>query len=213
MLEALLLGGVAQSSLLLSDLLVYWVKVPRTLVGIMAGFGAGALVAAISFDLIPEAEHLDNWELGVWMFVGAAIFLGGDFIVEKRFGEEGVGGSMGIVLATLFSSPLRAISAAAVVAAIAGGLIGGTNPGGVNGDVGDVLGVNSSDDDNGATVTPTSTPDATSTPDVTVTPQATPDDDDDDDDDDRGRNRGPGGGDDDDDDNSGPGGGGDDDDD
>jgi zinc transporter, ZIP family len=101
MLEALLLGGVAQSSLLLSGLLVYWVKVPRVLVGILAGFGAGALVSAISFDLIPEAEHLDNWELGLWMFVGAAIFLGGDAIVEKRFGEEGVGGSMGIVVGSV----------------------------------------------------------------------------------------------------------------
>jgi hypothetical protein len=110
-------------------------------------------------------------------------------------------------IAAIFSSPLRTIAAAGVAAAIVGGIIGGTNPGGVN----ETLGV-SSDDDNGAIVTPTSTPDATVTPDVTVTPQATPDDDDDDDDD--GRNRGPGGGDDDDDDgddNSGPGSGEDDD--
>ena len=101
MLEALLLGGVAQSSLLLSGLLVYWVKVPRMLVGIMAGFGAGALVSAISFDLIPEAEYLDNWELGLWMLAGAGIFLGGDAIVEKRFGDEGAGGAMGIVVGSV----------------------------------------------------------------------------------------------------------------
>lgn len=101
MLEALLLGGLAQSSLLLSGLLVYWVRVPRMLVGILAGFGAGALLSAISFDLIPEAEHLDNWELGLWMLIGAGIFLGGDAIVEKRFGDEGAGGAMGIVVGSV----------------------------------------------------------------------------------------------------------------
>jgi len=39
---------------------VCWVTVPRTLIGILAGFGAGALLSAVSFDLIAEAEHLDK---------------------------------------------------------------------------------------------------------------------------------------------------------
>jgi hypothetical protein len=131
--------------------------------------------------------------------------------VKARFldsiGEER---KMGI-LATIFSSPLRAIAVAGVAAALVGGIIGGTNPGGVN----ETLGVSSDDDDNGSAVTPTSTPDALGTPDATGTPHATgtPGHDDDDDDDDD-RNRGRGGDDhDDDDDNSGPGGGDDDDDD
>jgi hypothetical protein len=116
------------------------------------------------------------------------------------------------ILATIFSSPLRAIAVAGVAAALVGGIIGGTNPGGVN----ETLGV-SSDDDNGSAVTPTSTPGPAGTPDATGTPHATGTpghDDDDDDDDDRNRGRGGDDGhDDDDDDNSGPGSGGDDDDD
>jgi len=43
-----------------AGLLVCWVTVPRTLIGILAGFGAGALLSAVSFDLIAEAEHLDK---------------------------------------------------------------------------------------------------------------------------------------------------------
>ena len=100
-LKAFGLGAIAQSSLLLAGLLVFWVTVPRRVVGIMAGFGAGALLAAVSFDLIAEAEGLDGWELGLWMLVGVAVFLVGDRIVERRFGSEGTGGAMGIVVGSV----------------------------------------------------------------------------------------------------------------
>ena len=60
--EALFLGFVSQSSLLLSGLAVYWVRVPKKVVGVLAGFGAGALISAIAFDLIPEAENLATLE-------------------------------------------------------------------------------------------------------------------------------------------------------
>lgn len=99
--EAFGLGLLAQSSLLLAGLLVCWVAVPRRLVGVLAGFGAGALIAAVSFDLIAEADALSSWELALWMLVGAAVFLGGDYIVERRFGSEGAGGSMGIVVGSV----------------------------------------------------------------------------------------------------------------
>jgi zinc transporter, ZIP family len=47
MLDAFGLGVLAQSSLLLAGLLAYWVTVPTRLVGILAGFGAGAMISAI----------------------------------------------------------------------------------------------------------------------------------------------------------------------
>jgi ZIP family zinc transporter len=101
MLEALGLGTLAQSSLLIAGLLVCWVTIPRRLVGILAGFGAGALIAAVSFDLLAEADELTSAELALWMLVGVAIFLGGDKLVERRFGNEGVGGAMGIVVGSV----------------------------------------------------------------------------------------------------------------
>jgi zinc transporter, ZIP family len=102
LLEALGLGLLGASSLLLAGLFACWVKVPARLVGIMAGFGAGALIAAISFDLIPEAqEQLETWQFSLWMLIGVAVFLGADRLVEKRFGEAGVGGAMGIVVGSV----------------------------------------------------------------------------------------------------------------
>ncbi len=101
MLRAFGFGALAQSSLLFAGLLVCWVKVPRLVIGVLAGFGAGAMLAAISFDLVAEAEELASWQLGLWMLVGVAIFLVGDRIVEKRFGDTGTGAAMGIVVGSV----------------------------------------------------------------------------------------------------------------
>jgi ZIP family zinc transporter len=100
-LSAFGLGSLAQSSLLLAGLLVCWVTVPQRVVGVLAGFGAGAMVAAICFDLVAEAEELAFWQFGLFMLAGAAVFLAGDAFVERRFGDEGTGGAMGIVVGSV----------------------------------------------------------------------------------------------------------------
>ena len=102
MLEALGWGLLAQSSLLVAGLVVCWITVPTKLVGILGGFGAGAMIAAVSFDLLPEAQvHIVAWQTGLWMLVGVAVFLLADAFVERRFGSEGAGGAMGIVVGSV----------------------------------------------------------------------------------------------------------------
>ena len=75
MLDAFLLGAAAQSSLVLSGLAVYLVKVPQKVVGAFAGFGAGALIAAIAFDLIPQGEGLEYGQLALWLLIGGGVFI------------------------------------------------------------------------------------------------------------------------------------------
>ena len=102
MLEAFGLGLLGASSLLFAGLFACWLDVPARLVGILAGFGAGALIAAISFDLVVEAEDvLSLWQFALWMLVGVAVFLVADKMVESRFGQAGVGGAMGIVVGSV----------------------------------------------------------------------------------------------------------------
>jgi zinc transporter, ZIP family len=102
MLEALGWGLLAQSSLLLAGLLVCWVTVPTKVIGVLGGFGAGAMIAAVSFDLLPEAQvHIKPWQTGLWMMLGVAVFLVADQIVERRFGSDGAGGAMGIVVGSV----------------------------------------------------------------------------------------------------------------
>ena len=102
LLKAFGLGTLAQASLLLAGLVVCWVKVPTRIVGILAGFGAGAMISAVAFDLLPEAEvHIAMWQTVLWMLIGVGVFLLGDYVVDKRFGSEGAGGALGIVVGSV----------------------------------------------------------------------------------------------------------------
>lgn len=99
MIEAFLIGALAQSSLLIGALIVYRITFPDRVIGQLAGLGAGALLGAASFQLVPEAqESLGSAEISVWLLVGAAVYIVADKIIEKRFGE---GGAMGIVVGNI----------------------------------------------------------------------------------------------------------------
>jgi ZIP family zinc transporter len=104
MLQAILLGIASQSSLVLSGLAVYWVKVPPKVIGCLAGFGAGALISAIAYDLIPEGQELSLDQLAIWLLIGASIFVVSDRIIEAKFGDtEASGGPapLGIVVGSV----------------------------------------------------------------------------------------------------------------
>jgi ZIP family zinc transporter len=95
-IEAFAVGALAQSSLLLAGLLVYAVTLPTRFVGQLAGLGAGALLAAAAFQLVPEAQvSLDNLELGLWLLLGGTVFIVADRVIERRLGESG---TIGIVV-------------------------------------------------------------------------------------------------------------------
>lgn len=65
-LQALALSGLAQSSLLIAGLAVYRVDPTTRVIGASAGFGAGALIAAVAFDLVPEAESMEKPPAACW---------------------------------------------------------------------------------------------------------------------------------------------------
>jgi zinc transporter, ZIP family len=101
MLTSFGLGALAQLSLVLSALAVFLIKVPRTVVGNLAGFGAGALIAAVATDLLPTAEVLEVRQVALWAVLGAGAFIFGEQYVEKRFGSEGSSGPLGIVVGAI----------------------------------------------------------------------------------------------------------------
>lgn len=99
MLNAFLFSALAQTPLILGGLLVYWFKIPLRVVGWLGGFGAGALVSAIAYNLVITGDTLSKSDLVIWLMVGACVFVGLDFLVEKRFGEQA--GALGIVLGSI----------------------------------------------------------------------------------------------------------------
>jgi zinc transporter, ZIP family len=98
MLYAFALGALSQLSLVMSGLLVFLVKVPKRVVGALAAFGAGALIAAISRDLLPEAHQLQLIQASIWALLGGFSFIVGEHWVDRKFGDEGAAGALGIVV-------------------------------------------------------------------------------------------------------------------
>jgi zinc transporter, ZIP family len=86
MLPATLWGGLAAAALLVGFLLAGRGLSNRA-IGIVMGFGAGALISAIAYELVPESM-LDGWPVAVAFLIGALAFYFGDRIVDRQGGAE-----------------------------------------------------------------------------------------------------------------------------
>jgi ZIP family zinc transporter len=107
MIEAILWGGLAAGSLLIGYYLATRDPSPRS-VGLIMGVGAGALVAAIAYELVPESV-LGGWGMALAFAAGALAFFVGDRAVDGRGGQERkdiAGGSAGGSGAAIFIGTL-----------------------------------------------------------------------------------------------------------
>jgi ZIP family zinc transporter len=86
MLSAALLGGLAASSLLVGYALAGRGISNRAL-GMIMGFGAGALLSAIAYELIP-ASDLGGPGTALAIGLGALAFFVGDWLVDRGGGED-----------------------------------------------------------------------------------------------------------------------------
>ena len=109
MLNAFGLGAVTQLSLVLSVFLVFLFTMPKRLVGALAAFGAGALIAAVSRDLLPDAHQLNLIQASIWAMLGASLFIVGEHRVHKKFGHEGPAAALGIVVGAILDGVPEAI--------------------------------------------------------------------------------------------------------
>jgi len=86
MLLAVLWGGLAAASLLLGYLLARRNLSNRS-IGVIMGFGAGALLSAIAYELVPESV-LGGVSMGVAFAIGAFTFFGADWWIDHRGGAD-----------------------------------------------------------------------------------------------------------------------------
>jgi ZIP family zinc transporter len=86
MFAAILWGGLAAASLLIGYFLAGRGLSNRT-VGLIMGFGAGALISAIAYELVPESI-LQGGGIALSFGLGAIAFFLGDWIVDRQGGEE-----------------------------------------------------------------------------------------------------------------------------
>jgi zinc transporter, ZIP family len=103
--EAIGIGAIAASSLVLGALLAVVFRLPGRAVGLMLGFGAGALISSVSLELAEEAVDLSGIGLfAAGLALGALTFYAGDRLLEEGSGRRrphrvSPGGTGGGVLA------------------------------------------------------------------------------------------------------------------
>jgi zinc transporter, ZIP family len=86
MLTAILWGGLAAASLLVGYYLA-WHNLSNRTIGIIMGFGAGALLSAIAYELLPESM-LHGAGMAVAFCLGAFAFFGADWWIDHRGGGD-----------------------------------------------------------------------------------------------------------------------------
>src|SRR5689334_656218 len=95
MVDAAFWAFVAASSLLLGAYVAEVVHVPDGILGQTMGFGAGALLAAIAYELVPNAKVSDPT---IWLSfaIGALVFYGADGLLERRSTRAGDGSAIAL---------------------------------------------------------------------------------------------------------------------
>ncbi len=110
MIAATWWGGLAAASLLIGYLLALRAPSNRT-IGLIMGLGAGALISAIAYELIPESSA-PGWVGAVAFALGALTFFVGDWVVDSRGGarrkditaEQSGGSGTAIFIGTLLDN-------------------------------------------------------------------------------------------------------------
>lgn len=98
MLSAALWAGLAASTLLIGAVLGTFFDVPRRVVGLVMGFGAGALIASVSFELTEDAFDLGGGvPVALGLALGGLVFYLGDTAID-RLGPTSERGDSGLAL-------------------------------------------------------------------------------------------------------------------
>jgi zinc transporter, ZIP family len=105
-LEAAFWGLVTAGSLLVGAAIALLVRPGRRAVGLTIAFGAGALIAAVAYELVLEAFSSNTGGAALGFTGGALAFYLGDLIIDRRGGqgrksmsaESGLEGSASAIL-------------------------------------------------------------------------------------------------------------------
>jgi ZIP family zinc transporter len=91
---------LAASSLLVGALIAFVVEIPRRVLGLIMGFGAGVLISAVAYELILEAVEVsaDRSAVAAGFAAGALVFYAGDVAIDLRTRGSGDAGGLALVL-------------------------------------------------------------------------------------------------------------------
>jgi zinc transporter, ZIP family len=89
LIEAIVWGGLAASSLLVGSAIAFFLPVGRRALGLIMAFGSGVLISAVAYDLVADAFASAGGN-AIWLglLVGAVTFFVGDLLIDRAGGED-----------------------------------------------------------------------------------------------------------------------------
>ncbi|HEY7034376.1 MAG TPA: hypothetical protein VH482_23770, partial [Thermomicrobiales bacterium] len=86
--NALLWGACTSSSLYIGEAIAGPMSRDKRLTGLVMGFGAGTLISAVGYDLIPESSFEQGLGIGIGFLIGALTYYVADRLVDQSGGED-----------------------------------------------------------------------------------------------------------------------------
>lgn len=83
---AFLWGGLGSASLFIGQALAGPMSTRVRVTGLIMGFGAGTMLSAIAYELIPEVDFQKG--IGLWLLIGAVTYYVADRLVDSRGGAD-----------------------------------------------------------------------------------------------------------------------------
>jgi ZIP family zinc transporter len=84
---ALLWGLFSSAALYLGQWLAKPLGKSERAIGLMMGFGAGTLLSAVAYELVPESTLEHGWKIALSFMVGALAYYVGDRLIDRRGGS------------------------------------------------------------------------------------------------------------------------------
>jgi zinc transporter, ZIP family len=83
-------GGMSSAALFLGQALAPPLAHRQRTTGLLMGFGAGTMLSAVAYELIPDSILDKGSGLGVGLLLGAVVYYVGDRIIDGRGGDDRV---------------------------------------------------------------------------------------------------------------------------
>jgi ZIP family zinc transporter len=88
--SAIFWGGISSAALFLGQALAPLLEHRRKATGLLMGFGAGTMLSAVAYELIPESSLGDGPGIGVGFLLGALVYYVADRVIDNQGGDDRV---------------------------------------------------------------------------------------------------------------------------
>ncbi|MEV6103617.1 hypothetical protein AB0M28_02745 [Streptomyces sp. NPDC051940] len=86
--QAVFWGAVSSATLYLGQALAKPMAGAARATGLVMAFGAGTLLSAVAYELIPASNFGDGLKIGAGVLLGAAVYLVCDAVIDRRGGTD-----------------------------------------------------------------------------------------------------------------------------